>query len=79
MSVAARNWADNCATGSRLAKSVLLVLANAATEKLVMGGHGAAHQCTSAGHHRQADRIQRPTVQRALRTLNLVGRVLKVS
>jgi hypothetical protein len=77
MSVAARNWANVARTGSRAAKSVLLVLADAAAEKPVVGGRGVAHQCTLSQDTiaRRSEASSR-TVQRAMRTLDLAGHVL---
>lgn len=77
MSVAARNWADRCTTGSKTAKAVLVVLANAAKDKLIVGGRGTAHQCwLSQATIAQRAECSVPSVQRALRTLNLKGFVL---
>src|SRR5262249_40735209 len=77
MSVAAREWADKSGTGSRFAKAGVMVLSNAAKEKQIEGGTGTAHQCWLS-QETIAERAEWsvPSVQRALRILNLKGLVL---
>ena len=77
MSVTARNYANQCRTGSKTAKAVMLVLADAAKEKEIVGGTGTAHQC-GLSQETIAERVECsiPSVQRALRVLNVDGRIL---
>jgi hypothetical protein len=76
--VIARNWVKDCRVGSRAAKGVLMVLADAAKEKVIDGGTGTAHQCFME----QATVAERaeysvPSVQRALDLLSDKGLVLR--
>jgi hypothetical protein len=80
MSVPARNWANERQTGSRTAKAILLVLADAAKLKAIEGGRGQAHQCILA-RETIAARVECSvaSVQRALVVLNNTGLVVRKS